>query len=296
MVLIGDPCQLPELEAGGAFAGLTTRHQGAALTTNRRQHHAWERDALGNLRHGNSDTALTAYLDHQRIHQASTPDAAREQLVDDWLRSRITGEDALMVASHLQSVDSLNDRARQVLQEAGLLGPDEVTLGGRGYAAGDEVLALRNDYQLGILNGTRGVITSIDPQRQRMTVAADDGRTVQIPFDYAAAGHLTHGYATTIHKAQGATVDRCFILADETTTKEHAYTALSRGRHGNDLYLSDEESRAGVRHGSEIDPDQLERLGRSLARSIKQHLATDLLPPDPEHHSPAAELGDYLGW
>ena len=55
------------------------------------------------------------------------------------------------------------------------------------------------------------------------------GARLVAPFAYAEARHLTHGYATTIHKAQGATVDRCFVLADDTMTREHAYTALSRG-------------------------------------------------------------------
>lgn len=52
------------------------------------------------------------------------------------------------------------------------------------------------------------MIDHIDPKRRQITVLTDDGRRVQIPFAYAAGGYLTHGYATTIHKAQGATVDR----------------------------------------------------------------------------------------
>ena len=249
---------------------------GAELTTNRRQHQAWERDALGDLRHGDSDTAFAAYFDHQRVHNPPTSDGARQQLVDDWLRSRLAGQDALMVASHLRAVDDLNVRARTALRASGLLGPDQVTLGKLIYTTGGEVLALRNEYDLAILNGTRGVIDHIDPKRRRIAVLTDDGRRVRIPYEYAAAGCLTHGYATTIHKAQGATVDRCFILADETTSREHAYTALSRGRRGNDLYLSTEDRREEKGHAPKINPDQLDRLRHSLGRSIRQHLATDL--------------------
>ncbi len=182
-----------------------------------------------------------------------------------------------MVASHLRAVDDLNGRARTALRAAGLLGPDQVTLGDLSYTTGDEVLALRNDYDLAILNGTRGVIDHVDPRRRRIAVLTDDGRRVKIPFDYAVAGWLTHGYATTLHKAQGATVDRCFILADETTTREHAYTALSRGRHSNDLYISTNERRAEEAHALQIDPEQLDRLRQSIGRSIRQHLAADLV-------------------
>ncbi len=211
---------------------------------------------------------------------------------DDWLHSRLAGDDAVMVASHLRAVDDLNGRARTALRTAGLLGPDQVTLGKLSYTTGDEVLALRNDYDLAILNGTCGVIDRIDTRRRRIAVLTDDGRRVWIPFDYGAAGYLTHGYATTIHKAQGATVDRCFILADETTSREHAYTALSRGRHGNDLYLSTDVRRAEEGHAPEINPEQLDRLRQSLGRSIRQHLATDLVDAGLERDSPGADVVD----
>ncbi len=79
-------------------------------------------------------------------------------------------------------------------------------LAGRGFAVGDEVLALRNDYRVGVFNGTRGVIDHIDEHEQVLMIEVDGRERLHVPFDYAEAGHLTHGYATTIHKAQGATV------------------------------------------------------------------------------------------
>ncbi len=118
-----------------------------------------------------------------------------------------------MVTAHLRSVDDLNDRARHLLQHEGRLGPDMVRIGRRAFTSGDEVLALRNDYRLGLLNGTRGTIHRIDARAEQVEVLTDGSSRLSIPFDYAAAGHLTHGYAATIHKAQGATVDRCFILS-----------------------------------------------------------------------------------
>jgi WS/DGAT/MGAT family acyltransferase len=107
-----------------------------------------------------------------------------------------------------------------------------------------------------------------------INVRTDDQRSVAIPYDYAER-NLTYGYATTIHKAQGATVDRCFVYVDETTSREHAYTALSRGRDRNDLYINTQDSRADVRHGPELDPDTKDRLRTSLNRRISQLLATD---------------------
>lgn len=143
------------------------------------------------------------------------------------------------------------------------------------------MLALRNDYRLGLLNGIRGVIDRIDPNRQHLTMTTGENERREVPFEYLAAGHLTHGYATTIHKAQGATVDRCLILADDTATREHAYTALSRGRHSNDLYLTAQDHRVDERHTDEAHASPLDGLRAAIGRSCGKSLALDHLTPEP---------------
>jgi hypothetical protein len=87
------------------------------------------------------------------------------------------------------------------------------------------VLALRNDYRQGLLNGTRGTITAVDEPARRLEVTTNDGTRVTIPFTYAEAGCLTHGYAMTIHKAESATVAIALVLADATMTRQQLYTA-----------------------------------------------------------------------
>ncbi len=128
-----------------------------------------------------------------------------------------------------------------------------------------------------------------------MQVLTDGGSRLYIPFDYAAAGDLTYGYATTIHKAQGATVDQCYVLVEETTTREHAFTALSRGRHGNSLYLAAPELERDERHAPEVEPDPLDRLRQSLSKSIRQGLAVDALPLQPPAVSESV-IDDGIGW
>lgn len=190
------------------------------------------------------------------------------------MNARVDGDQALMVAARLADVDDLNRRARRLLKDEGYLGPDEIEFAGRRFAAGDEILALRNDYMVGVLNGTRGVIDHMDHHRRVLVVTAGQER-LAVPFAYAEAGHLTHGYATTIHKAQGATVDRCLVLLDDTTSREHAYTAMSRGRQGNDLYLVAPDRRVEDRHAAEIEPDPLDELRAGVQRVTGKHLAVD---------------------
>jgi conjugative relaxase-like TrwC/TraI family protein len=269
VVLVGDPRQLPEIDAGGAFSGLVQRHGDTSLEQNRRQHDQWERDALAALRRGDVHAAMSAYVANGRIHE---PDDPKNALVTDWWQARQAGERGLMIAPRLRDVDDLNRRARLLLQVSGELGHDEVRLGRRSFVVGDEVLALRNDYRAQMLNGTTGTVVEIDPNRRLLRLDCD-GRTVVLPFAYAEAGDLAHGYAVTLHKAQGATVERSFVLADETYAREHLYTALSRGTVRNDLYVApadvdDEPHAPGPLDERRID----DRIGR---RSAAQQLALD---------------------
>ena len=72
VVLVGDPRQLPEIDAGGLLRGLGARMPTIRLTENRRQRESWERDALAQLRDGHVDDAVAAYQEHGRIRTDKT--------------------------------------------------------------------------------------------------------------------------------------------------------------------------------------------------------------------------------
>ncbi len=76
VVLVGDPRQLPEIDAGGLLRGLAGRVEPIRLVQNRRQREAWERTALTDLRDGRVDQALTAYNHHGRVRTCDTALAA----------------------------------------------------------------------------------------------------------------------------------------------------------------------------------------------------------------------------
>jgi ATP-dependent exoDNAse (exonuclease V) alpha subunit len=54
---------------------------------------------------------------------------------------------------------------------------------------------------------------------------------------------VDHGYATTIHKSQGATVDRAFVLASESMDRHLAYVGMTRHRAAVTLYAARDEFR-----------------------------------------------------
>jgi hypothetical protein len=176
VVLVGDPRQLPEIEAGGAFAVLAQRLEPAKLAENRRQHEPWELAALTQLRAGDTDQALDAYQAHGRIHHAPDPGSA-----------------------------------------------------------------------------------------------------------------------------DGATMGRTMVLADDTLTRELAYVALSRGRGRNDLYLGVDDDRAADRHHPETLREPVQGVRDAVRRSGAKTMAigeslhpVPTLPAGPPPSRVAADLRSQL--
>lgn len=295
VVLVGDHRQLPEIEAGGALAALATRVPTVELVENRRQQEVWERDALAELRAGSVPAAVEAYQRHRRIILAPTAGDVRERMVSDWWAARARGQRVGMYALRRADVEDLNGRARSRLQSEGIVGPDQLTVGGRSFAVGDEVMCLRNDRRLGIRNGTVAAIATVHPDVGEVTLA--DG--VRLPHGYLAEGHLGHAYAATIHKSQGMTVNRALLLGSDALYREAGYVGLSRARERSDLYLVSADP------PSMADGDPLTDLQRHLNRSRAQDLALEQLEPQARAHparprgmSPdrAALLADPAPW
>ncbi len=273
VVLVGDPAQLPAIDAGGLIRGLETRLPTLRLSENRRQYDAWERAALKDLRQGDTDTALAAYRDHGRIVTHDTAIAAREHLVADWHAATLRGEHVLMLAIRNADVDDLNARARHHLTSDGLLSGPALLIDHRPYQTGDRVMTLRNNRRLHVRNGSVGTIEHVDPADRTMRVRTDD-TLVTLPSSYLAEGHVRHAYAMTIHKAQGQTADRALVLGSDLLFQEAGYVALSRGRTHNRLYLVEPQPREHA-HAPEHTRRPLDALTHALSTSRAQRLAIE---------------------
>jgi ATP-dependent exoDNAse (exonuclease V) alpha subunit len=276
LLLVGDHHQLPEIDAGGAFAGLAVRLGAVELTENCRQHHTWERDALTELRAGDTDTAYAAYERHGRITTADTATGALAVMAADWWEATTNGERALMIATRNTDVDDLNHAARHHLRAAGLLTGPDLHAGGRDYAAGDRVLFTRPDRNLGVINGTTATVRSVNPDAGTLTAATADGDRVDVPAAYLQRRRLTHAYATTVHKAQGTTVDRLLVYGDDRLYRQAAYVALSRGRTDNRLYtVTGPDQLDDARHDGVATPLPDQELRAALHRTAAKELALD---------------------
>jgi Ti-type conjugative transfer relaxase TraA len=237
VVLVGDPEQLQAIEAGAAFRAAAERHGAVEILDIRRQQDDWQRDATRELATGRTGEAIGRYADAGFVHEAETREAARAELVEAWDRDREAHPDArrIMLTHTNDEVRELNEAVRERLKAGGALGNEiglTVERGGRAFAHGDRIMFLKNERDLGVKNGSLGMVQSASPMR--MAVMLDDGRS--IAFDLKDYAHVDHGYAATIHKAQGMTVDRVQVLATPGVDRHSTYVALSRHREQVDLY------------------------------------------------------------
>lgn len=275
VVLVGDPQQLQSIEAGAAFRSLHERHGGVEIGTVRRQREDWQRDATRDLATGRIDAAIGAYDRHGMVHGADSRVAARTNLIERWDQDRRAEPDrSRIILTHTNDeVRALNEGARTRMREAGDLGEDvriTVDRGARDFASGDRIMFLQNERGLGgdgvgVKNGTLGTIE--DVSRQSMSVRTDDGRS--IAFDLKDYDRIDHGYAATIHKAQGMTVDRTHVLATPGLDAHGSYVALSRHRDGMEL------------HYGHDDFASRDKLIRTLSRDRAKDMASDYTQIDP---------------
>ncbi|MGC1533023.1 MAG: AAA family ATPase, partial [Bradyrhizobium sp.] len=270
VVLVGDPQQLQAIEAGAAFRSIHKRHGGVEIGEVRRQQEDWQRDATRDLANGKTGNALDAYRSRGMVREAQTREQARGDLIERWDRDRQASPDGnRIILTHTNDeVGALNEAARGRMRATGDLG-DEVHVtverGARNFASGDRLMFLQNERGLGVKNGTLGIIEQVSAQS--MTVQTDDGRSVQ--FDLKDYNKIDHGYAATIHKAQGMTVERTHVLATPGMDAHSSYVALSRHRDGVDLHYGRDDF-AGQ-----------DRLVRTLSRNRAKDMASDYERADP---------------
>jgi Ti-type conjugative transfer relaxase TraA len=264
VVLVGDPEQLQAIEAGAAFRSIAERHGSVEITDIRRQRDNWQRDATRHLATERTGEALHAYDEHGRVHAAETREQARTDLVERWDRDRAAAPAATrIILTHTNDeVQALNQAVRERMRATAQLGEDvtlRVERGPRTFAPGDRIMFLKNERSMGVKNGSLGIVQSVTGAR--MAVMLDDGRAVA--FDLKDYAQIDYGYAATIHKAQGVTVDRAHVLATPGLDRHAAYVALSRHRDTVDLH-----------YGGDDFADR-SRLVRTLSRERSKDMASD---------------------
>jgi ATP-dependent exoDNAse (exonuclease V) alpha subunit len=278
LVLVGDPKQLPSIDAAGLFPLLVEHLDAITLTSNRRQIDPADRAALSAFRNDEIDTALDSYRTRGRLHTYADAGAQRAAMVTAWWTDRESGIESVMLAYRRADIRELNQLARIRMSVAGILtGPEcAVSVGHQhttGFRAGDKVLLRRNHYPLQIHNGDRGVVAHVDPEAGTVTVQIDrTNATVTLPRRYLDTGGLDHGYAVTIHASQGITVSRSHVLGNDALFFEAGLVALSRHRDTCHLHVTegidvDERTDLERTHSQRQAQDDASTLSRRLSIS-----------------------------
>ncbi|MGV1927925.1 Ti-type conjugative transfer relaxase TraA [Agrobacterium tumefaciens] len=278
IVLVGDHEQLQAIGAGAPFRAIAEQIGHVELSGIRRQRHDWQRQASVAFATHKTAEGLAAYRDHGAIHFAESREEAMAQIVRDYVADSEKRADGTRVAMAHRRADvrALNAAIRSELQnrqrlergqelsasagrgngedcvvgEAGRELTFQTNNGKRAFGPGDRIIFLENNRDLGVKNGMLGTVEHVE---KGLIIARLDGRggdSVSIPTDSYQA--IDHGYATTIHKNQGATVDRAFVLASGTMDRHLTYVAMTRHRDSVQLYADIKEfANAGrlVDHG-----------------------------------------------
>jgi conjugative relaxase-like TrwC/TraI family protein len=299
VVLAGDDRQLTPIDAGGGFRALRLRLGASELTENRRQQQAWEREALELVRSGLVEEAVAAYQAHDRVVTADSKPAATLALLQDWWMAwqqaeQDPAQEVVVLAVRRAEVDRLNSACQELLAARGRLGGDRLQVEDRQLAVGDRVVCSKNAFaELGVANGSRGVITALDLHARTLTLRLDgtDSREVVLPRSYLdgrGCGERNRrvdlAYATTGHRAQGLTRGRALVRLTGSEDVNWLYVQLSRARHDTRLYavVGPEPQGAGELDLPDRDqPDAYLQLAQALSRAGGQILAIDT-PSSPD--------------
>jgi conjugative relaxase-like TrwC/TraI family protein len=295
LILIGDDHQLPEIEAGGLFHSLVDRLPAVELNENVRQEQSWEQTALGELRNGSVGQAVEAYRQHRRLVVGKGREETLIRAVRDWHQHVTTTRDfagALLLAQDNETVQQLNDLARNHLASSEQLKGPILEADGRDYQRGDRVICMNNDRRLGVLNGDLATVIDVDPKNAQLTLRLDrDPETRTLPAWYLDEGHVDYGYALTGHKAQGITVDRSFTVIGAAASREWGYVALSRGRKANTLYLTHAHHPEQCDHIAHTDQTlESNDISRIIGRSRDNTAAIDHQTPEQTVNQSEIEL------
>lgn len=282
VIMVGDHRQLGAVGPGGSLEALVGRHGDGVhiLDENVRQVDPDERVALGELRAGNVEAAVGWYAKQHRIATAPTRKGALGATVAEWAVDVDAGRDTTMLAWRRANVAALNAQARTVMADTGRLIGAELVVAGIGYRAGNRIVTLAPGLNGDIVTSQRGVITSVDVANGSLSVCMDGGRAHRLGPDDIGSDRLAHGYATTVHRSQGATVDTTHLLADGGG-RELGYVAMSRARQASHIHAVADNPGQAVEADPAAPAALRATLGRGRLKAEREALVATLRAEPP---------------
>ncbi len=252
LVLLGDHNQVQAIGPGAPFRSLLEKIGFIELNEIIRQKEEVDRKATALLSSGRTKEALELYRQKGQVHLENTSEAATTSLISTWqqalsadIRTKLTS--SIILAHRNEDVKRLNLKARTALMEQGYLsntGREYETQSGKLILTqGDRILFTENSSKLKVKNGHFATITDIQGAVVSAVITKGN-KERKVVFDTNEYKHFNYGYAATIYKTQGVTVDNAFVYAGGSYWNRNLiYVALSRHRHNVSLFADRETHR-----------------------------------------------------
>lgn len=252
LVLVGDPAQLQPVGPGALFRAILEKTGYAEIKTVYRQREEWQRQATINFSKCNINEAVKAYNDRGCIHLCSSNSEAIDRLVADWQKLRnATHKDLskfLVITHRNKDVQLINNTIRNLRVSNNEIADGysvKTIIAGEEQeiriAQNDRLLFYKNNRQLGIANGNYATVTYVNFSESGKVIDFNvklDGSIEEIKINPNNYNNFNYGYASTIHKTQGVTVDHSFVFGGGNLNANLIYVAMTRHKETVNLYLN----------------------------------------------------------
>lgn len=233
LIFSGCTAQMGAVERGDMFRVFCQRYGSLQLENIQRQEKEAHREIAKKLAHGNLTGALDQIVKTGGIHWSLTKEEAIENVAISWAKdqSAFPYQTSIIIAHTNKDVKVLNEYIRCYRLEKGEIAKQELeceTMAGKVHVSkGDLIEFRKNDSNLKVSNGTRGILVEASPEKFVVQIK-DKEKPREVSFDPKAYFQYQLGYATTFYRSQGDTVDRAYVLHSPKMSSEMFYVGLTR--------------------------------------------------------------------
>lgn len=280
LIAMGQSSQLKAVGAGDTFKVLSGfNFNTTTLKDVFRQNEDWQRQATKNFSDGKGNLALKAYYDNGMVDiGAKNLQEARERAVKSYFEAKTNSK--VIITDSNESADLLNQEIRKILIAKKQLSDQAITIntadfGEKEFRVRDKVMFLgsgatqftedgkvykrkpgqKEEPAFGLLNGEEFTVVSVDAKKKTVTLQNGNG-THTVKADQTLT--MTHGYAYSIHKSQGQSLEFVIPVPTKAQDLNMMYVAMSRHKEAVNLILHDElkgEAIVSVQKGKPLPED-----------------------------------------
>lgn len=284
VILAGDERQNASIERGGMFEVFADRFGSSELSAIRRQDAAWGREMASCLARHDIKAGIKILEAHKGLRVSESLEVSMNRLIKDYVSSEYALNEKLVISLRNVEVDALNLGIREALKERGVIGGEiggESKTGGGGaelrsadadsveikrdgaaarsrsllnvtrvlhdgkkvmreYVNGERILFTATDKDYGVKNGEFATLTSV--AKGQFVACLDNGN--EVSFDPTVLHQFTYGYASTVYKAQGASIKFVAMLHNGIGNARNSYVALTRHVEQIGLYCNKEVTKS----------------------------------------------------